>query len=73
MLSKDFRFRLDFLKRLLTGDSDVDSLSTLKLRFFVLILNKFFLAKRPFRWGIVIYIKYLYKINILISFFILIF
>lgn len=72
MLSKDFRFRLDFLKRLLTGDSDVDSLSALKLRFFVLILNKFFLAKRPFRWG-VIYIKYLYKINILISFFILIF
>lgn len=63
MLSKDLRLRLDFRNRLLTGDSDVDSLSPLKLRFFVLILNKLFLAKRPFSWGLVNYISTCIKLT----------
>ena len=63
MLSKDFKFRLDFLSLFLTGESEVESPSALKLRFFVFMLSVVFRPSRPFRRGFGNYIDTYIKLT----------
>lgn len=63
MLSKDLRLRLAFRSLFLTGESDVNSLSNLKLRFFVWMLKVGLSPSRPFSCGFVNYISSCIKLT----------